>query len=399
MRAVRAGLVAVWVLAGCDGGGAASDDAARTPIADAARGGDAETPPADAAAPDAGRVDADPADGSSDAAPPTTPFSLQVLDDVRISSDGGDPNFQNARGDFDLGPGPFARVTMVVELDTTCFPFERWRDEPPPAGHRWPPSCDAFDRNFEVTVDWPEAEGEPPAFELMRAITPFGGPARHEIDVTDFANARPGQHRANVHITTWSDGAGQVSGAAGGWNVSLRFDVEPGPAPRRVLAAIPLLNEGYGRGAGVRGQRFTTPPGTTSTRLEYRVTGHGGGPADADCIGHADEFCRRRHTLHVDRVPTEALVPWREDCATLCTLTQAPPDFGNFQYCAENPTGAVQSVQAPRANWCPGALTPPFTWDFEPFRVPGRHDFDYEIRGVAEGGVWRVSAVFYAFGD
>ncbi|MFY0536724.1 hypothetical protein [Nannocystis pusilla] len=73
--------------------------------------------------------------------------------------------------------------------------------------------------------------GDPPGFELLRSITPFGGPAHLEADITDFANAHPGEHVLRSYINSWADGAGQVSGSAGGWHLSVRIDGEPGPAP------------------------------------------------------------------------------------------------------------------------------------------------------------------------
>jgi hypothetical protein len=46
-------------------------------------------------------------------------------------------------------------------------------------GVRRPADCDAFDRNFEIALDEPDADsGAPPGLELVRAITPFGGPLR-----------------------------------------------------------------------------------------------------------------------------------------------------------------------------------------------------------------------------
>jgi hypothetical protein len=65
----------------------------------------------------------------------------------------------------------------------------------------------------------------------------------------------------------------------------------------------------------------------------------------------------------------------------------------------ENPCGAIQSVQASRANWCPGSLTPPFQWESQAPASPGEHTFSWAIGTVAEGGVWRLSAHYLAFGQ
>lgn len=328
---------------------------------------------------------------------PVAPYSVPVFDAVRINSHDDQPNFQAATEEFELHDGPFSSVTLVVDLASTCFPFESWTA--PPEGENWPADCDAFDRNFEFLVDSPLAEGDPPAIELVRAITPFGGPMHLEIDVTDVANGlAAGPHRLKTAIATWSDGAGQVSGSNGGWNVTARFEVTPGAPPRSVLAVIPLFDgsQTTPEGAPVT---FTVPEGATSGRIEYRVTGHGGGDGDGACIGPAEEFCKRDHTLTLDGEVLEVITPWRTDCKDLCTLTHYGPESAGFDYCLENPCGAIQSVRAPRANWCPGSVTPPFAWDVPALSEPGTHELAWNIPNLAEGGSWRISATYFAFGD
>ena len=44
-------------------------------------------------------------------------------------------------------------------------------------------------------------------------------------------------------------------------------------------------------------------------------------------------------------------------------------------------------------------MTPPYEWDWPALRGRGTHAFGYEIDNVAEGGSWRVSVLFFAFGD
>ncbi len=323
------------------------------------------------------------------------PVSTTVFDDVRITSNSAGPNFQRADASIDFGAAPLAKATFIVDLRSTCFPFEQWKTSPPPSGQSWPAECDAFDRNFELTLDEPADAGGPPAFEVMRAITPFGGPLHLEIDVTDLANARPGVHAARVHISTWSDGAGKVSGSNGGWNVTTKLVLEPGVPPRQVIAAIPLVNKSHGAADPFGEVEFELPAGTKSARIDYRVTGHGGPNTDTGCIGPAEEFCKRTHKLFADGVERDNVQPWRSDCKTLCTKASDPM----FQtYCAENPCGAVQSVEAPRANWCPGSLTPPISFAAEEHQKPGKHSFRYEISRLKDGGSWRTSAVVFAYG-
>ena len=322
------------------------------------------------------------------------PYTRGLLDDARIGSDSNKPNFQKATADVQLEGTSFAEVKLVVDLTSTCFPFEKWTTNPPPAGQNWPADCDAFDRNFEMALTDP-ANPTAPGLELIRAITPFGGPLHLEADVTDAFNViKNGKRTFQAIISTWSDGAGKVSGSNGGWNVSAHFEVTPGDAPRKVLAVIPLWYADVKTGGADNKAAFTLPPGTTRTHLEYRVTGHGGADGSATgCNQPADEFCSRSHTVKLDGTVVETYKPWRNDCKTLCTLTPGGP-FGN-DYCKENPCGLPASVRASRANWCPGSMTPPKAWD--PTLPEGAHEFAFGIDQIS--GQWRVSATMYAYGD
>jgi hypothetical protein len=318
---------------------------------------------------------------------------------VRIGSANGSgwPHVGGAYGELDWGPGPFARVLLVAELETTCFPFDRWAANPPPAGQNWPADCDAFDRNFEIFLDDP---GAAVPHALVHAVTPFGGPARFEVDVTDLANARPGGHRLRADLISYSDTAGQVTGSNGGWTVSAWFEVTPGAAPRRVLAALPLLATRITAADPAPTASWEVPSGTTSARLEYRTSGHGQGPADSRCVGPAEEFCDRRHLVFLDGAMIDNVEPYRTDCGDLCTLAHYGPADAGFDYCQENPCGAIASVRAPRANWCPGSATAPITWDGLPaLAAAGAHTFSVQVSQIAEGGHWRMSAVYYAYGD
>ncbi len=342
-------------------------------------------------------VDTAPVDATADA------YQTLLFDNARIGSDSAKPNFQKVSVDVEpLKGGPFANVKLVIDLTSTCFPFDTWKTtNKPPAGQNWPADCDAFDRNFETIMVDPAATKETPTLELVRAITPFGGPEHIEQDVTDLYNApsmAKGKRTIEIHITTWSDGAGKVSGSNGGWNVSAHLEVTPGPAPHKVLAVIPLYDGNYDSKTVPADLPFTLPAGTTSSLIEYRVTGHGGTDASADtaCIGPAEEFCKRSHHVFVDGKTLADLTPWRADCKNLCTIAHSDVIAS---YCAENPCGAVSSVRAPRANWCPGSMTPPITWTPDGLKSPGDHTFKFVIDKIADGGSWRSSATLYAFGD
>lgn len=359
--------------------------------------------------------------GQDAASEPGPPYTVTLLSNAPIGSDSSKPDFQKATASVELTGGPFASVSLVVDLVSPCFPWSNWTTDPPPAGQDWPADCDAFDRNFEMSLVEPEAAdgssaGAPPGLELIRAITPFGGPEHLEQDVTDAFNAIQGPRTFQVIIPTYSDSKGQVSGSNGGWIVSAQLNVTPGTPPSNVLAVIPLFygsvtagedlggpdaggaaTDGGEATAAVADIPFTMPPGTTSSRLEYRVTGHGGADnPSASCIGPAEEFCKRVHQVYLDNQRIEQVTPWRSNCSQLCTVTDGGP-FGS--YCAQNPCGAESSVKAPRANWCPGSETPPYAWTPSALSNPGAHTFRFAIDDVYPGGDWRVSATVYAYGD
>ncbi|MBK06593.1 MAG: hypothetical protein CL920_23120 [Deltaproteobacteria bacterium] len=328
------------------------------------------------------------------------PYTLTIFDKTRINSY-GKVNFQKADSPLSIKGSSFQKVELEVELASTCYPFEKWRSNPPPSGQNWPADCDAYDRNFEISLDPKKEDTDPPAFELMRAITPFGGPMKLKINVTDIFNGidTSKEHTVRVRITTWPDGKGKVSGSKGGWTVSAKLHFTPGEAPKKVLAAIPLVYHSYKNTSGEVKVDFEVPEGTTRSYLTYTVTGHGGGTADSACIGHADEFCKREHTVMMDGKEVFKITPWRTDCQNYCTLRPHPLAPGR-QYCLENPCGAISSVRAPRANWCPGSYTPPFFLKNGVQNLAaGKHSFSYKIANVADKGSWKVSAIFYALGN
>lgn len=335
--------------------------------------------------------------------PVPDPYKIELFNRTRINSRGeyNGKKYENVRKatkEFEIKKGTYEKVELVVALRTTCYPFEQWKDDPRPSGHNWPPNCDAYDRNFEFTMTpvVPEGDPQPTGFELVRAITPFGGPMDFRIDVTHLANTKPGKHTMRVNIGTWADGKGKVSGANGGWYVSAYLDVKPGPNRQRVIDVISLFNTNYKDQEGKQQEvKFTLPEGTRKTVLEYRVTGHGGGAMDQACIGHADEFCKRTHRLFADGKEFQNFIPWRSDCKKFCTRIQTM--FG--ERCKENPTGSIRSVEAPRANWCPGSLTSPILREIPAFQKPGEHTFGYLVEKVAKGGSWRVSATLIVYGN
>jgi hypothetical protein len=335
-------------------------------------------------------------------AAPAPPYTQALLDDAHIGSDASQPNYQNVTVPVKLAGGPFSSVTLVVDLTSPCYPFSNWATDAPTVGQNWPADCDAFDRNFEMAVFDP-ANTAGPGIELVRAITPFGGPEHIEQDVTDVFNSiasiADGDRNFTVMVNTESDPAGLVSGSDGGWNVSAHLDVTPGLPPRKVLSVQPLIYTWIpASDSGMTTSLpFTIPAGATSATLEYRVTGHGQATdTSAACIGPADEFCKRVHTLTLDGQPLDSITPWRDNCALGCTEIENDAGHGPAgSYCEQNPCGDILSVRASRANWCPGSETPPIVYGGP--LSPGDHIFGFSISSIA--GMWRVSATVYAYGD
>jgi hypothetical protein len=334
---------------------------------------------------------------------PPTEQTLTAFDAARISSAASDPNFQELSADLDLSSGPYSSATLVVDLATTCVPFSSWANDPPPEGQNWPADCDAFDRNFEISLDGAEPGGADagaaatPGLELVRAITPFGGPLHLERDLTSIANGLPGTHRIRARINTFSDPAGLVTGSAAGWNVSAKVVLTPGPAPLHPLAVIPLFFGDLTSADPVMSS-FTVPSGTSKGFFEYRTTGHGQAAGDlTSCSGPAEEFCRRQHTISLDGQTLKTFTPWKT-CTALCTLAKTEGDAG-VDYCVENPCGAVASVKASRANWCPGSESAPIVIDAPELANAGDHQVSWQVSQIAAGGSVRVSLIYYAFGD
>jgi hypothetical protein len=322
------------------------------------------------------------------------PERLSVLVRVHISSHEDAEHFQRALADVDFGQESVTRATLRVTLESPCFPFAGWAELGVPAEQNWPAPCDAFDRTLSVTLDDEAAASGAPGLELLRAITPFGGPLQVDEDVTDVVNGLPGPHQLGLRIDTWSDADGIVSGSNGEWIASAELRLWRGPPPRRVLAVLPLVL-GAQTAVDATPTTFEVPEGVGSARIEYRVTGHGG-VFSPGCLGPAEEFCQRSHELRLDGELLQELTPWR-DCSDNCTLTDNDSGYGPTQYCAQNPCADPSSARAPRANWCPGNRTPPFVIEAPELQAAGAHELTRSIHELASGGLWTVSATYFAF--
>ena len=169
-----------------------------------------------------------------------------------------------------------------------------------------------------------------------------------------------------------------VSGSNGGWNVTRAHRRRcPAPAPRKVLAMIPLF-DGAQTTRDRRRRRFTSrsPAGTKTraprvprhrARRRRRATPAASAPPRSSASARTRLRRRRR---------ARGRYPWRTDCAKLCTH-RALRRRRTAASTTASRTRAARSTacRRSRANWCPGALTPPLTWDAPALHEAGDHTF------------------------
>ena len=129
------------------------------------------------------------------------------------------------------------------------------------------------------------------------------------------------------------------------------------------------------------------------------MTGHGGVTGAAGCgMAPAEEFCSRTHALYADEIEFDSLNPWRDDCATLCTIAHQDGSNGGFDYCQGEPLRShLQRQGAPR-QLVSGERDPAAGLGAAGLGHAGPHSFRYQVDDIASGGSWRVSAVLFAFG-
>ncbi len=211
-----------------------------------------------------------------------------------------------------------------------------------------PGGCDDWDRIAKVELKNPEGEW----VEFIRYITPYGVACSHTLDVTDFASLLQGRVPMRVVITTYG---------TGGWSVHLRLRYLPG-TPTHVYSQVNQLWYGYydfGNPANL--QPFDTiqysfPAGTVDAHLNVVTTGHGWGNNNTS---NAAEFFPAVNYVMVGS-------------------TLIPHNF--WRVCNPNPDGCQPqngTYQYARAGWCPGAISPPTSFDFSSYLNRNRLTLSY----------------------
>lgn len=215
--------------------------------------------------------------------------------------------------------------------------------------------------------------------EIMRFVTPFGGPATFTADLTAFAPLLEGETSLRVWISTWKNPA---------WRVTLKLDyTTAGVGYRRPEWAKPIFNGEITAEQSSLKTTITVPEGLARPRLHLLSTGHA-----TDGMG-GDEFISRSHVIRIDGVEVARWRPWSEDGGPLRRM---------------NPTSGRMTIDdrelwasdLDRSGWHPGLLV-------EPTRIPlpeltaGPHEIELRIENIRPKdqsgyGYWRVSGIVVA---
>ena len=149
----------------------------------------------------------------------------------------------------------------------------------------------------------PEEGGTPTEVELMRFITPYGGPATFVQEVTALAPLLSGETTFQLFLSTYSQEPG--------WRASFTLtylDEEAGH--RRPMLVVPLFNDAHVTGGPDGTARLAgtvdIPPGLARPRLQITTTGHA-----TDGAG-GNEFVSSDHLLRIDGRLVARWRPWSE---------------------------------------------------------------------------------------
>ncbi len=232
---------------------------------------------------------------------------------------------------------------------------------------------DRWDRagNLRLVVD-----GRPD-LELVRFITPYGGRAEYNFDVSDLGPLLHGRQSFRAFVDTWS---------SPGWKVDVLLRYEPDSTWDAPNWAAPVYYaESFDRkdmpnGADIK---VDIPDGLKRVSLKILSTGHCTDGRDAD------EFVSKANVISVDGAVVARFHPWRTDCRDNRAVNP---------YTAHWKDGSWSSDYN-RSGWCPGSEVRPIEYDLSDHLTPGKHTIHYQIEDIrpadAAGhfGYWRVSMV------
>lgn len=210
--------------------------------------------------------------------------------------------------------------------------------------------CDDWDRYAFVDVKAPDGNW----IQLIRYITPYGVACDHELDVTDYMSLLQGEVEMRVFIDTWG---------TGGWQLTLDTHYNEG-SPRYFYSdVVEIWDDTFPFGNPTNLQPVPTaeieiPALVEASHLNVSNTGHNWGDNNT---GNAAEFYNATHFLDIDGEETFVQNLWRN--------------------CNPNPddcTGQRGTWRFPRAGWCPGAISPPDTYDLTDY-IGQTFNLDYRF--------------------
>ena len=231
---------------------------------------------------------------------------------------------------------------------------------------------DRFDRAGDIRL---VTEGRPD-LEIVRFITPYGGAADYEVDVSHLAPLLHGRRTFRAHIDTWTSPA---------WRIDFALRYEPvKDYDNATWAASVYFTPGFNRQDMPAGDSATVdiPPGLGRVVLAYTATGHCTDGRDED------EFVSKANVISVDGVVVARFHPWRDDCRSFRDRNP---------YCARWTDGTWSSDYS-RSGWCPGVEVLPAEFDLTDHLGTGRHTIRFAIEDMRPRGMdghygyWRVSA-------
>jgi len=215
-----------------------------------------------------------------------------------------------------------------------------------------------------------------PDLEVVRFVTPYGGTAAYEVDVSHLAPLLRGEQLLRAFIDTWLHPA---------WEVDVSFRAVADTTYTTPSWVHPVLYEHeFSREKLPKGALVAVhvPPGLARVVMEFLSTGHCTDGRDED------EFVSKANVISVDGVVVERFHPWRDDCRENRAINP---------YCRRWADGSWSSDLS-RSGWCPGREVPPVEIDLTDHLRAGRHEIGFLIEDMrprdASGhfGYWRVSA-------
>jgi hypothetical protein len=260
--------------------------------------------------------------------------TVESLQDVVIEFNGANSRWFYGTYTFPQSVGAYANVNAF--LDVEC---------PNIAG-----GCDDWDRWAHIDVKAPDGNW----VQIIRYITPYGVGCNHQIDVTDYLSLLQGEVEMRVFIDTWG---------TGGWQLTLNMDYTAGTPDYTYSNVVEVWDGSYSFGDPADLQPVETytasiPEGVLASNLRISNSGHAWGSNNSS---NAAEFFNATHYIDVDNTQTFTQHLWND--------------------CNPNPdgcTGQLGSWTYSRAGWCPGAISPPHSYDLSPY-IGATVDLDYRF--------------------